>query len=49
VTFEEKAGLVPIVIQRRDGASFRCELSVPQPLSLGKVVSAAELAAFARS
>jgi len=45
VTFEEKAGLVPIVIQRRDGASFWCELSAPQPLSLGKIVSAAELGA----
>lgn len=44
VTFEEKAGLVPVSIQRRDD-SFWCELSAPQPLSLGKTISAAELAA----
>ena len=44
VTFEEKAGLVPIAIQRRKD-SFWCELAAPQPLSLGKTVSAAELAA----
>jgi trans-2,3-dihydro-3-hydroxyanthranilate isomerase len=44
VTFEEKAGLVPVSIQRRDD-SFWCELAAPQPLSLGKTISAAELAA----
>lgn len=39
VTFEELAGLVPIVIRRR-GESFWCELSAPEPLSLGPTVSA---------
>jgi trans-2,3-dihydro-3-hydroxyanthranilate isomerase len=43
VTFEEKAGLVPIAIRRWDG-SFWCELSAPERLSLGKTVSAETLA-----
>jgi trans-2,3-dihydro-3-hydroxyanthranilate isomerase len=38
VTFEEKAGLVPITITRRDGQIW-CELAAPEPLSLGKTVS----------
>jgi trans-2,3-dihydro-3-hydroxyanthranilate isomerase len=38
VTFEEKAGLVPITIERRGKDSFRCELSAPQSLSLGATV-----------
>lgn len=37
VTFEEKAGLVPITISRRNGTIW-CELSAPEPLSLGTVV-----------
>jgi trans-2,3-dihydro-3-hydroxyanthranilate isomerase len=37
VTFEEKAGLVPITIARRNG-TFWCELSAPEPLSLGAVI-----------
>jgi trans-2,3-dihydro-3-hydroxyanthranilate isomerase len=37
VTFEEKAGLVPITIVRRNGAIW-CELSAPEPLSLGTIV-----------
>jgi trans-2,3-dihydro-3-hydroxyanthranilate isomerase len=44
VTFEEKAGLVPIAIRRRDGTLW-CELSAPERLSLGKTVSAETLAA----
>ena len=44
VTFEETAGLVPITISRRDGAIW-CELTAPQRLSLGTVVSAESLAA----
>jgi trans-2,3-dihydro-3-hydroxyanthranilate isomerase len=44
VTFEEKAGLVPVSIQKRDGR-FWCELSAPQRLSLGKAFSAEMLAA----
>jgi trans-2,3-dihydro-3-hydroxyanthranilate isomerase len=43
VTFEEKAGLVPIAIRRRDGTLW-CELSAPQPLSLTQTVSAESLA-----
>jgi trans-2,3-dihydro-3-hydroxyanthranilate isomerase len=39
VTFEEKAGLVPITIQRRAGG-FWCELKAPQRLTLGGTVSA---------
>jgi trans-2,3-dihydro-3-hydroxyanthranilate isomerase len=38
VTFEEKAGLVPIAIERRGGA-IRCELSAPERLTLGPAVS----------
>jgi trans-2,3-dihydro-3-hydroxyanthranilate isomerase len=45
VTFEEKAGPVPIAIQRRDDGSIWCELAAPENLSLGKAVSAQLLAA----
>jgi trans-2,3-dihydro-3-hydroxyanthranilate isomerase len=44
VTFEEKAGLVPISIQKHDGRIW-CELSAPQRLSLGKAFSPEMLAA----
>src|SRR4029077_10735237 len=44
VTFEEKAGLVAITIQRREGDRFWCELAAPQRLSLGKTVSVQSLA-----
>jgi trans-2,3-dihydro-3-hydroxyanthranilate isomerase len=44
VTFEEKAGLVPVSIQQREGRIW-CELSAPQRLSLGKVISAEMVAA----
>jgi trans-2,3-dihydro-3-hydroxyanthranilate isomerase len=37
VTFEEKAGLVPVTIARRNGTIW-CELSAPEPLSLGIIV-----------
>src|SRR5689334_1469048 len=43
VTFEEKAGLVPITISRRNG-SLWCELSAPEPLRLGQTVSAESVA-----
>jgi trans-2,3-dihydro-3-hydroxyanthranilate isomerase len=43
VTFEEKAGLVPITITRRNGTLW-CELAAPQRLSLGKTVSPESLA-----
>ncbi len=45
VTFEEKAGLVPLSIHPREGGRIWCELSAPQRLSLGKTVSASTLAA----
>lgn len=46
VTFEEKAGLVPVTIRRRNGdPSFWCELSAPESLSLGATVSPADLVA----
>jgi trans-2,3-dihydro-3-hydroxyanthranilate isomerase len=44
VTFEEKAGLVPVSIQKREGRIW-CELSAPQRLSLGKIISAEMVAA----
>jgi trans-2,3-dihydro-3-hydroxyanthranilate isomerase len=44
VTFEEKAGLVAITIQRRAGGSLWCELAAPQRLSLGPTVSVQSLA-----
>jgi len=45
VTFEEKAGVVPVAIHRREGAPLWCELSAPESLSLGKTISASTLAA----
>ena len=44
VTFEEKAGPVPISIQQRGGRIW-CELKAPVPLSLGRTISAEFLAA----
>jgi len=44
VTFEEKAGVVPVSIQRRQDGAIGCELSAPEPLSLGKTVAVASLA-----
>jgi trans-2,3-dihydro-3-hydroxyanthranilate isomerase len=44
VTFEEKAGLVPIVIERRGEEAIRCELSAPERLTIGPAVSAEALA-----
>ena len=44
VTFEEKAGEVPIDIHRRDDKSIWCELTAPENLSLGKTASAELLA-----
>jgi trans-2,3-dihydro-3-hydroxyanthranilate isomerase len=45
VTFEEKAGVVPVAIHRREGAPIWCELSAPEPLTLGKTISTQSLAA----
>jgi trans-2,3-dihydro-3-hydroxyanthranilate isomerase len=44
VTFEEKAGTVPVVIHRQAGG-FRCVLSAPQPLSVGEPLDPAVVAA----
>jgi trans-2,3-dihydro-3-hydroxyanthranilate isomerase len=45
VTFEEKAGLVPITVERRAGGAIACELSAPEKLSLGPDVPVSEVAA----
>jgi trans-2,3-dihydro-3-hydroxyanthranilate isomerase len=44
VSFEEKAGVVPVSIHRREGEPIWCELCAPEPLSLGKAISAQSLA-----
>jgi trans-2,3-dihydro-3-hydroxyanthranilate isomerase len=44
VTFDEKAGRVPVKIHRQ-GAGFRCVLSAPEALSIGKSVDATLVAA----
>jgi trans-2,3-dihydro-3-hydroxyanthranilate isomerase len=44
VTFEEKAGLVPVTISEADGRVVSCELTAPQALSLGKTLPVALLA-----
>lgn len=45
VTFEEKAGVVPVTIERRDRQSLWCELSAPASLTVGKAIAPALLAA----
>ena len=45
VTFEEKAGLVAVEIQRRGESGFWCELTAPQGLTLGKQLPPGEAAA----
>ena len=44
VTFEEIAGLVPVVIDRGETGGFRCELRVPELLSLGRTVPVGQVA-----
>lgn len=44
VTFEEKAGTVPVVVQRSE-KGFRCVLSAPQPLSVGATIDPVVVAA----
>ncbi len=46
VTFEERAGLVPITIRKRPDQSVWCELAAPERLSLGKTVPAQMMAAM---
>jgi trans-2,3-dihydro-3-hydroxyanthranilate isomerase len=38
VTFEEKAGIVPVRIETANGEVTSCELTAPEPLSLGQTV-----------
>jgi trans-2,3-dihydro-3-hydroxyanthranilate isomerase len=40
VTFEEKAGIVPVSIHGEKGHVAWCELAAPQPVSLGKTIPA---------
>jgi trans-2,3-dihydro-3-hydroxyanthranilate isomerase len=44
ITFEEKAGLVPIAIRKLDGNQVWCELKAPERLSLGKTQSKEQMA-----
>lgn len=44
VTFEEKAGLVPITIRTADGHIESCELRAPQSISFGQTVPAHQIA-----
>ena len=44
IIFEEKAGLVPIYLKKLDDGSIWCELQAPEKLSIGKTVSADDLA-----
>ena len=46
VTFEERAGLVPITIRERPDQSVWCELTAPERLSLGKTVDIQTMAAL---
>jgi trans-2,3-dihydro-3-hydroxyanthranilate isomerase len=41
VTFEELAGVVPVVIDHSEAGGLRCELRAPEPLSRGRTVPAA--------
>ena len=47
VTFEEKAGIVPVAIQEADGAITLCELEAPQPVSVGRALPVRLVAASA--
>lgn len=44
VTFEEKAGLVPVTIHEAQGKITSCELAAPESLSLGKTLPAPRVA-----
>lgn len=44
VTFDEKAGVVPVSIHRRRENTFWCELAAPEKLSIGVSVPAHDLA-----
>jgi trans-2,3-dihydro-3-hydroxyanthranilate isomerase len=44
VTFEEKAGPVPVTINRDDAGRIKCELEAPQQLTLGDTVETSRMA-----
>src|SRR6516162_7951973 len=44
ITFEEKAGLVPISLRTLNGKVTACELRAPEPVSFGQTVSASLIA-----
>jgi trans-2,3-dihydro-3-hydroxyanthranilate isomerase len=44
VTFEEKAGLVPITIHTRKAGRVWCELAAPQSISIGNTISVQSVA-----
>ena len=44
VTFEEKAGLVPIIIRKNEGQPIWCELKAPETLFLGETVAPERMA-----
>jgi trans-2,3-dihydro-3-hydroxyanthranilate isomerase len=46
VTFEEKAGLVPVSIRKEKDRPMWCELKAPKTLSLGKTVEVERMAAI---
>ena len=46
ITFEEKAGLVPIVLRKLDSNDLWCELKAPERLSLGEIVPIKSMAAI---
>lgn len=44
VTFEEIAGVVPVTIRRTEHDRIHCELSAPEPLTLGREISSEAVA-----
>lgn len=44
IIFEEKAGLVPIIIHKRENDELWCELKAPEALSLGDIFSKERIA-----
>ena len=44
IVFEEKAGLVPVTLQKLHDGSFWCELQAPEKISIGKTISTELLA-----
>ncbi len=44
IVFEEEAGLVPITIRKEEGAPIWCELKAPEPVTIGRMISAEKAA-----